>query len=315
MKCLQRPQSSGTGNVRATLSDISEENSTDGRNENDRRDFDKIYAIPNVAFEDLVFSVFSSYIDSWRKPKSRDQVRLLYRTEGSFNQIAVVGILMTRDGVDELDQYAVKVPFHGTPEYWTAEDAYMLRNEAELMDFLCRTMPVPVVFKYDTTLSNGIGAPFIIMKKFPGIPAHRLWNDIPHRAKLDQLVGRLKPLYLDASIPSEELEQKRITFLGSLARWMARLNELKFEMIGVPLMEGVEYEYDEDFKVVPAVYTVGHVFQWHTKLNAMAMRRRQSVASSKDFFLGQIDRAHYGKEFDGLSGRELGERKVLEIVF
>jgi hypothetical protein len=98
--------------------------------------------------------------------------------------------------------------------------------EADLMNYHHEyiDIPVPEVIASEEILDNTLGAPYILMKRVPGVPAYQLWfEDSSQRNHID--AGRI----------SADTEAKRINMLRSLAQAMAQLQTLKFDRIGMPI--------------------------------------------------------------------------------
>ncbi|KZM20233.1 uncharacterized protein EKO05_0003684 [Ascochyta rabiei] len=131
--------------------------------------------------------------------------------------------------------WVVKIPGHGTPERWTAEDNYMLTQEVETMRLLTMEtdIPSPWVVDYSATLDNKYGFPYIVMKELPGSSANELWFE------------------QHCEVPTIETELKRLTFLRSLACHMTELNKLHFDQIGMP-MYNVRAPDFEDYENIEA---------------------------------------------------------------
>ncbi|KAF1356081.1 hypothetical protein EJ07DRAFT_130265 [Lizonia empirigonia] len=133
-----------------------------------------------------------------------------------------------------LEGWVVKIPGHGTPDRWTAEDEHMLVQEVETMRLinLHTDVPSPWVVDYSATLDNKFGFPYIVMKELPGKSATDLWFE-DH-----------------CEVPSPETEQKRLTFLRSLARHMTELEKLQFDQIGIPKCKITGDEYYEIYEEI-----------------------------------------------------------------
>jgi aminoglycoside phosphotransferase (APT) family kinase protein len=84
--------------------------------------------------------------------------------------------------------------------------------------------PVPEAVAYDDTLTNDLGAPYIIMKACTGVQAFEVWYDEDKDGDWD---------YENTDSPSAARLEKCKVFLQSLARAMAELRTLEFDAIGV----------------------------------------------------------------------------------
>lgn len=199
--------------------------SNDGKpsgNKYDRRHFKDIRGISRTALERLVLHLID--------PKEElpfSSCRVMQRKEGSFHHAV---FLMIEDGHQVTQEYVLKIPAHGTRGKWQINDNVALKSEAELMQHIWHhtNCPVPEVIAYDGSLENAIGGPYILMRKMDGISAMDMWIGQPYKTTISTKI------HLNADDPLPELEQKRITFLRSLARAMSELAPLEFEYTGMP---------------------------------------------------------------------------------
>jgi hypothetical protein len=165
--------------------------------------------------------------------------------------------------------------------------------------------PVTEVIAYDETLNNAIDAPYILMKNTEDIPAIDMWFGQPYKAIPNA------EMYLHAGDPSPKLEQKRTTFLRSLAQAMSQLAPLKFNEIGIPVFSDLESEQTD---------YVGSVWRWHSKLDMQALTPIGAFKASRNFFaalLNEVWNSDHDYEIENKS-REVtplrGVRKILGIV-
>jgi serine/threonine protein kinase len=222
-----------------------EDQYTDGGepDEDDRRNFRAIRAITRKTLEVFLLDIIASGDVTFAK------CHITKRKEGSFHHC----VLFRIETGEEFEQaYVLKIPAHGTPENWQESDAFMLRNEAVLVQHIRHhtKCPVPEVVAFDETLDNSIGVPYILMKELEGMTVADLWQG-QHLPNPPELVDG----YLNADDPSPELEALRVHFLGSLARSMSELQTLDFARIGIPV-----FEHPED--ATPTSY--GPVWRWHS---------------------------------------------------
>ena len=225
--------------------EYSDDGEPDEDDEDDRRNFKAIRAITRKDLGELVLkTVYPAQELSLRT------CHVTSRKEGSFHHAVFLRINIG----ERLERaYVLKIPAHGTQVGWLESDAYMLRNEAVLMQHIRHhtQCPVPEVIAFDETLDNPIGAPYILMEEMAGSSALDMWfgkshNDVPNGEQ-----------YLEADDPSLELEQKRTRFLASLAQAMSHLQNLEFKRIGIPVFNEPEDE-------LPTSY--GPVWRWHSQL-------------------------------------------------
>jgi len=244
----------------------SDDGEPDDEDEDDRRNFKAIRDISRKEVEEFVLETLYPGQDL-----NRRTCHVTKRKEGSFHHVVFVHVNIG----DKLEQqYVLKIPAHGTPEQWEDADGFMLRNEAVLMQHIRHhtQCPVPEVVAFDDSVDNALAAPFILMKEMPGSSALDFWfgktfKDLPNGEQ-----------YLEADVPSPELEQKRVRFLTSLAQAMSQLQTLEFKRIGVPVFDKPEDEVPKK---------VGPVWRWHSK-NRMQQLQRIGPYPSEGFFY------HYG---------------------
>ncbi|KAF3032030.1 hypothetical protein E8E12_002473 [Didymella heteroderae] len=146
-------------------------------------------------------------------------MRIVKIARGSYHKVYIVKTFNPRSQM--MEGWFVKIPGHGTPDRWTADDEYMLKQEYETMRLLITYTEVPAPFPidYSATLETQYGVPYIIKKELAGKNACELWYD-------DW-----------CTTPSPETEQKRENMLRSLAAHMTELNKLRFAQIGMPVFD------------------------------------------------------------------------------
>ncbi|KAF2662400.1 hypothetical protein K491DRAFT_177370 [Lophiostoma macrostomum CBS 122681] len=228
-----------------------EEEDDDDEPANLRADWEPILALPQKRFNELLASHLTldhcaQHLDNSQSQDTQDypadvdlDFECVGEFKGGFNHVRLIS---TSTGT-----YAIKVPCTGTPSRWHEFDAYMLRSEAQTMQYI-RThasMPAPEVIAWSDTLDNPLGAPYIIMKAVAGVPAMDIWYDRDENGEYD---------LENADKPSTECMAKRETMLRSLADTMARLGRLRFERTGV-----LDFEQGPDEPEPAPVYT------WATK--------------------------------------------------
>lgn len=100
---------------------------------------------------------------------------MIARFNGGFNHIACISVTVQADRVE---RFTVRVPAIGTTSRWQEGDAHNLRCEMALLKHLRQNVPntpVPDVVAFADTLDTVLGAPFCLMKRLPGKPAHHIW--------------------------------------------------------------------------------------------------------------------------------------------
>ncbi|CAO2657953.1 Nn.00g072130.m01.CDS01 [Neocucurbitaria sp. VM-36] len=278
----------------------SDEGEPDTEDEHDRRNFKAIRGIPREVIEAFVLKLFH--------PENSSDLHTCHvtqRKEGSFHHVVFLQIEL--DGAPQ-QEFVLKIPAHGTAEHWEEFDIYMLRNEAILMQHIRHytECPVPKVITFDEYMDNPIGAPYILMEMMSGVSALDLWVGQPHKSL------KIGEEYLDADTPTQEIEQKRMTFLRSLAHAMSHLQNLQFAEIGLPVFDKAE---DGE----PGYY--GAMWRWHSKNTMYALTPSGPFETSEEFFLDGLNEALDPREVSHLDPNSPGVlivkgiRKVLDIVF
>jgi hypothetical protein len=274
------------------------------RHEHDRRGFKAIRGIPNSKIEAAVLQMLGL-----TNAAESSLCRITGRTAGSFHLV----IKLTITALDSSSRDVIlKIPFHGTPSNWAPQDGTQLENEATLMLWIHKKtqIPVPEVLHYHETCDNAVGAPYILMTKLPGKQAADVWfgkpfADLTHREHLNL-----------AEQPSPELEQKRITFLKSLADMMAQLNTLEFDRIGVP-------EFYKPSPLEPIVcFNYSPSWRWHTKNTMHNLHHLGPFKTSEDFFKEHLDEKwdhDYNMHVDDSTSEsdlaQIGLWKILNMIF
>lgn len=102
-------------------------------------------------------------------------------------------------------KWMLKIPAKG--DHFDSVAAAALASEARTMQMLRRetSIPVPIVYAFDTSSNNDLLTPFILMEKLDGRPLYHLW--------------------FDSEVPKARLEHFRIKALQSLAGAMVQLNK------------------------------------------------------------------------------------------
>ncbi|KAI9669283.1 MAG: hypothetical protein M1831_000318 [Alyxoria varia] len=123
-------------------------------------------------------------------------------------------------------QWALKVPKNGYEGGWTSQEADNFAKHVQLLKFLKQktSIPVPLVIDHDASLSNSLGAPFVLMDWISGQPASQVWRD--------------------ESCSDSQLREKRVRLIRDLACAMKQLESFQFDFIGLPDLEDLDGPYD-----------------------------------------------------------------------
>ncbi|KAI4943645.1 hypothetical protein J4E91_009282 [Alternaria rosae] len=264
-----------------------------------RCDFKTIEAIPDAKYRELIKAC-----DLSSSPNTT--VDVVRRTKGTYNAATFV---IVSEG-EQTRKYVVRVPGHGTLAHWQEEDAYVLKNEAQLIEYIRKntTAPVAQVIHYSTGHDNALGFPYILMTRLPGTPANNIWFPEDYPSVDSQLI------FQHADVPPPHIEKKRLAFLRSLAQVMIQIQTLKFEAIGAPNFDDdgnltgigptchwTHKDGDEAFKRPPAATTEEYFrARFRAKMKQMGIR-----------FIDLLNKDEW-EEDDGLE--DSGVRTILSLI-
>ena len=163
---------------------------------------------------------------------------------GSFN---ILFQLNFSDGVSWL----LKVPARGHLGTFNKSDAEALKSEALTMRLIKSqtSIPIPVVYAFDTTLDNDVKCPYILMEYIDAPPLSVYW--------------------FDETVSEEVREERRAKILHNLAAITSQLNKFVYDEAGRLL-------YNDNGEVAG----VGPVRNYN--LEAVIQRAEQQVAEADD---------------------------------
>jgi hypothetical protein len=259
-----------------------------------RGDWAPLRAIPEHLFRSTLLQHLPLDHDT-----SVEDVRCIQEIRGGNNFVRILEV----QGGPYADRYVIKVPCVGTASRWLDEDAYMLRNDARTMLYIRKHtgVPCPEVLGFSDTLSNTLGAPYIIMRANKGIPSNSIWFD-----RDDDGYDDLE----NAGQPDKDRMRIRVNFLRSLATQMAKLQTLEFDSAGT-------LNFDRD----PEVPIIGPTYHWKvvsemTELTIDDMGTSASIncippfSSCQDYFVDALDEC-WPWEDDVFIGCNNGRRFVM----
>ncbi|KAH6852936.1 kinase-like domain-containing protein [Alternaria rosae] len=223
-----------------------------------RCDFKTIEAVPDAKYRELIKAC-----DLSSSPTTT--VDVVRRTKGTYNAATFVTV---SEG-EQTRKYVVRVPGHGTLAHWQKEDTYVLKNEAQLIEYIRKntTAPVAQVIHYSTGHDNALGFPYILMTMLPGTPANNIWFPEDYPSVDSHLI------FQHADVPPPHIEKKRLTLLRSLAQVMIQIQTLKFDAIGAP-------NFDDDGNLTG----IGPTCHWTHKDGDEAFKR-PPAATTEDLIL------------------------------
>ena len=273
-----------------TAEELEEDNEKGEDNDEDshpRCDWKTIDAIPHSRYEELV-ALTCTFTEGPLKP-----TKVLAQEKGTFNAVSIVGVI-TRG---KCDKYIVRVPGHATVAHWTAQDAYMMQREIDIIEYIRKntSAPVPQICTYSTDFANVLGHPFIMMTMLPGKSAFSAWfdEDFEESEDTDFTLN-----FRFGDLPSPVVEKKRLTLLCSLARIMAEINKLSFNEIGMP-----------NIPIDGSTTTsIGPLYQWDNT-GSDAFSERLSLSTTADF-VSERPTLRSNK-----SETQLGMLKLLDMIF
>jgi hypothetical protein len=137
-----------------------------------RHDWDKIRAIPDSNFQELLHAVITKYdvTNRLHVPKlTLAQCRVNQRMDGGFHH--VVFMAMVRGDIWEswTERFIFRIPAISTSARWQPGDEHNLRCEVSLMKWLHQntTVPVPEIIDAAVSLESPIGAPYVLVSRLP----------------------------------------------------------------------------------------------------------------------------------------------------
>jgi aminoglycoside phosphotransferase (APT) family kinase protein len=225
-----------------------------------------------------------------------------HATRGSYHYAFFIKALNNQRVVEK---FIVKVPGHGTPDRWTAEDGYMLEREVETMKLVHSktSVPVPKVMAWSSTLDNSVGFPYVVMEYLGGQDASNIWYD-----QAQDCNDTFQP----ADFPSLDIEQKRINFLRSLAGVMTELDKITFDGIGLPYaVNGTDSE--------TCRYPVGETHVWPSAMDVHYLETRDPSKSTQEYTMAArqafvVPNTDTNEEGDQDQREVLGVYKLLDMV-
>ncbi|KAH9863567.1 hypothetical protein J1614_009499 [Plenodomus biglobosus] len=272
---------------------LEEEKIDRDENDGDRVDWAPMRKIPDETLRKLVLQ----YCD----PTGRIPLycsRVEWRTSGTYNFAVCVSMYRNH----KLEDFVIRIPGHGKPSSWSAEDAHNLQGEVDTMTYVKNhtNVPIPQIFGHSTTCENPLGTPFILMEGVEGKSAYHLWHDEGDDEQSE---------WKNADKPSPEVEEKRITFLKSLAESMSSLQDLTFNNIGLPKMF-------ESIAESMAPYPAGPSYEF-TSEQLHEPTEIAAFSTSKEYIQHGMLKS-FGPQTEEEAKKDpitYGLRKVMDIVF
>jgi len=187
-----------------------------------RFDWEKIHAIPDSAFRQLLHSVMESYssVDI-----ALEECHVTQRRDGGFHHVVFMAAVKDEPSNRLVERYVFRVPAIGTAARWQPGNQHNLRCEVTLMQWLRNktSIPIPEVVDFALDIETSfIGAPYILMKRMPGKAAQNVWYDKPSDRN-----------HVTTNCVSPQMEKKRRNILRSLAQCMSQLRDVSFNEIGL----------------------------------------------------------------------------------
>ncbi|EME46320.1 hypothetical protein DOTSEDRAFT_126816 [Dothistroma septosporum NZE10] len=179
------------------------------------------------------------------------------RLHGAFHS----AYILESEGV----KVCVRIPACGWPGRWTEVDQDDLRAAALGLRFMKNntSLPTPVLYSYDMTMDNEIGAPYTLMSFVEGGTADAIWK------------GTCNPRCV--------IENKRQNFLRSLAHMMCGLKDVRFEEFGTLWFEWADEEARNPRIGDGWRLDGSNIFMVHRKFNALPVQTSvaEMLASGK----------------------------------
>ncbi|KAI4689073.1 hypothetical protein J4E81_007790 [Alternaria sp. BMP 2799] len=187
-----------------------------------RFDWEKIHAIPDSTFRELLHSVIESYCSV---DIALEECHVTQRMDGGFHHVVFMAAIKDEPPNRRIERYVTRVPAIGTAARWQPGDQHNLHCEVALMQWLRNktSIPLPEVVDFALDIETSfIGAPYILMKRMPGKAAQNVWYDKPSDRN-----------HVTTNCVSPETEKKRRNILRSLAQCMSQLRDVSFNEIGL----------------------------------------------------------------------------------
>lgn len=264
-----------------------------------RADWAPIRSIPQHSFHQALLQHLPDNHDT-----ILDELITTDEIEGGFNYVRIIEV---PDG-PQADRYVIKVPCTGTASRWQEADAYMFRNEAQTMSYIYKhtAVPIPEVLGFSDTLSNVLGAPYIVMRAAGGVPSNRIWFDRDEDGDDD---------ITNAYLPSDRRMRMRTTFLQSLAHAMSKLQTLSFDQAGM-------LNFDENLKHP----NIGPVHHWKTISELTKLTKKDlstpacltcvpPFSTSEAYFMTALNSKFPREEGDSYTTlQHNGRRHIMEVM-
>tara|TARA_R110002003_G_scaffold112_6_gene9584 strand:+ start:677 stop:2863 length:2187 start_codon:yes stop_codon:yes gene_type:complete len=294
-------QSCEDGDCSDTTSHISSVTSQAGLSLNEEEELTRADWEPLTAIEHTKFHrILAQHIEGASECQESD-FEFVNEVKAGYNYVRLYTL---RTG-HNAGTYVVKVPSVGTSRRWKKQDAYMLRSEVGTINLIREhtKCPVPEIVASEDTLTNPLGAPFIIMRACSGVNAGDIWFDRMYNGDDD---------VENPHFPSAERYAKREVFLESLARAMAGLRTLEFDKVGVLNFENVD---------CAGRPSIGPCWHWRIDpntvaedLNTEAVLREQPVSeSSADIFVSGLRKKWPYNPLEG--GRVMAIHHILDALY
>lgn len=154
----------------------------------------------------------------------------------------------------------------------------MLRNDARTLLYIRRHtyVPCPEVLGFDDSLTNTLGAPYIIMREMEGIPSNKIWfdRDTDGGKWRTKIMRHAADFIADDDVTNADLPDAgrmhiRVNILRSLATCMSKLQTLEFECAGT-------LDFDDNADVPK----VGPTYHWKP-MEEMEKLSAQDLSTSK----------------------------------
>ncbi|KAF2450324.1 hypothetical protein P171DRAFT_468684 [Karstenula rhodostoma CBS 690.94] len=200
---------------------------------------------------------------------------------------------------------AVKIPIVGTKDRWNPKHKPILVSEADTIQWVRDQVPhfpVAEVLDWDTTLDNDIGAPYSCWSFIQGKSANAIWWDSDDEEETEGGESKANTDNDWIDDPSEECEQRRHTFLLSLARTMAELRHVSMDAIGMLELEGDSF----DEPTINPIYT----YIGAGPLECRSYREMPVFRTASAFWQEKLERVYYAAH----NPYSQGLRFVLELI-
>ncbi|MCJ1300282.1 hypothetical protein MMC08_003078 [Hypocenomyce scalaris] len=108
---------------------------------------------------------------------SGDAITIEFFAEGAYHKLYTINTTSTHTGLPKQCIFRVAIPEHP----W-----YKIESEVATTEFVRHTtsIPVPIIYAYDSSTDNKLGLEWMLVEKISGIPIEDTWSDMSYDAQV-----------------------------------------------------------------------------------------------------------------------------------